>query len=230
MPNIGKRAINPMKYYQLFLITLASFLGTTTSVSAQPYMFTYSKLYSQMKHNVEVGHEDVKVGFFFVNAETKALCTIEKAWMENEKHSEALVISPSYELIVPLDSNLKQVNPLILVDTQRDKRCDFSVVVMTKQPLSGKLTYQDIERLMPQMQSMLGALGGMFASWFTPDVEGLTLEFSASTQGELILSNGKQIPLENGKARIRLTDLKPGEYVTLPAQTTRALPWLPSAK
>lgn len=211
------------------LLCAIGLIGFLSPLSAQEYMFTYSKLYSQLKNNAKEGHEDVKVGFFFTNADTKKLCSIEKAWMEKQSKYEELTPINGKELLVPLDSNLKSANPLVFAITPMDKRCDFSMVVMTKEPLSNKVYYKDIENLLPQMQSMLADLGGMFASWFTPDVEGLTLEFREELTGEVVFSNGLSVDIVDGRARVRLLDLKPGEYIELPEQTTRVLPWLPAA-
>ncbi|HDY7429024.1 TPA: DUF2987 domain-containing protein, partial [Vibrio vulnificus] len=155
----------------LLCTALSSFV--VTPVAAQEYMFTYSKLFSQLKNNTKEGHEDVKVGIFFVNPQTKQLCDIEKAWMEKEEHYEEFMIPASKELPLPIDNNLKSANPLVFVQTPQDMRCDYSLVVMTKQPLQGKVTYAQLEPLMPQMKTMLDDLGGMFSSWFTPDVEGV---------------------------------------------------------
>lgn len=213
-------------------LALLGFAAATCAVPtlAQEYMFTYSKLFSQMKNNAKEGHEDVKVGFFFVDADSKSLCPIEKAWMEKEEHYEELPASPINELVVPLDNNLKSANPLVFVHTPQDQRCDFSMVVMTTEPMSGKVTYADVQKLLPQMQVMLEDLGGMFASWFTPDVEGITLEFAPDMEGVISFSNGESIALENGKAQVRLSDIGAGGYMTLPAETVRILPYLPSAK
>ncbi len=167
----------------LLLASLA--LTISTPVMAQQYMFTYSKLFSQMKSNTKEDHPDVKMGIFFIDAQSKQNCVIEKAWMEKEEHYEELKTGPGYELLVPLDNNLRQANPLVFVDTPQDKRCDFSMVVMAKKPFEGKVAYQEVEVLLPQMQAMLEQLGGMFASWFTPAVEGVTLEFSPETEGLL---------------------------------------------
>jgi len=196
---------------------------------AQEYMFTYSKLYSQLKNNTKEGHKDVKMGIFFVNADNNSLCTIEKSWMEKQGKYEELKPKNGNELIVPIDTNLKSANPLIFVQTPMDLRCDYSMVVMTKLPLSYKVYYKDIKKLLPQMQSMLEDLGGMFSGWFTPDVEGLTLEFTNKTKGSVVFSNGLTVDIVNGKAHILLADLSQGDYITLPETTTRVLPWLPSA-
>lgn len=210
------------------VLLLSGLLAWSTSVSAQEYMFTYSKLYSQLKYNAEAAFSDVEAGIYFVDADTRKLCAIDKAWMEKEEHYEELAISETNQVLLPLDGNLKQANPLVFVQTPRDRRCDFSVVVKSRQPLEGRVSYQQAVEYLPQMQAMLENLGGMFASFFTPDVEGLTLEFGQQT-GEVILSNGTRVAIENGKARILLADIAPDGYFDLPTATSRVLPWLPSA-
>ncbi|NOI29475.1 DUF2987 domain-containing protein [Vibrio coralliilyticus] len=218
-----------MKKLSLALLTAAVTSAAALPVSAQEYMFTYSKLFTHMKQNVKEGHEDVKVGFFFLNADTKQNCVIEKAWMEKEEHYEELKSSPYHELIVPLDNNLKSANPLVFVQTPMDQRCDFSMVVMTKEPFNGEIAYADVEKLMPQMQAMLEDLGGMFASWFTPDVEGVTLEFANELNSKVEFSNGSSKDIVDGKVQIALSDIGEGGTMTLPQETARVLPYLPKA-
>lgn len=219
-----------MRKTTLLPILISAAFFVAPALHAQEYMFTYSKLFTQLKNNTKEGHEEVKVGIFFVNVDDKTLCSIDKAWMEKEEKYEDLTPKSGKELLLPLDNNLKQANPLVFVHTPKDMRCDFSMVVMTKEALSGRVDYGQIERLLPQMQSMLEDLGGMFASWFTPDVEGVTLEFPTQIKGTVHFSNGKEVALENGRARILLADIGEDGYITLPAETTRVLPWLPSAK
>ncbi|NOJ23311.1 DUF2987 domain-containing protein [Vibrio coralliilyticus] len=218
-----------MKKLSLALLTAAVTSAAALPVSAQEYMFTYSKLFTHMKQNVKEGHEDVKVGFYFLNADTKQNCVIEKAWMEKEEHYEELKSSPYHELIVPLDNNLKSANPLVFVQTPMDQRCDFSMVVMTKEPFNGEIAYADVEKLMPQMQAMLEDLGGMFASWFTPDVEGVTLEFANKLNSKVEFSNGSSKDIVDGKVQIALSDIGEGGTMTLPQETARVLPYLPKA-
>lgn len=206
------------------------FAGLSFNASAQEYMFTYSKLYSSVKNNVQPEYTDVKVGVFFLNADTKQLCHIEKAWMEKEEHYEEIQTSATHELLLPIDKNLKEANPLVFVDTPKDTRCDFSLVVMAKQQLDGKVTFDQINPLLPQMQSLLESLGGMFSSWFTPDVEGVTLEFADNLNGVIKLSNGDEIAITNGKAQIDLALLGDNGWMNLPQKTTRVLPYLPKAK
>jgi len=204
--------------------------GFTLSASAQEYMFTYSKLYSSVKNNAKPEYADVKVGVFFLNADTKRLCEIEKAWMEKEKHYEELKTSANHELMLPVDSNLKEANPLVFVDTPQDTRCDFSLVVMSRQPFQGRVAYDEVEPLLPQMQSLLESLGGMFSSWFTPDVEGVTLEFADNLNDVIKLSSGEEITITDGKAQVTLQQITKDGWMELPQATTRVLPFLPGAK
>ncbi|MDG3088144.1 DUF2987 domain-containing protein [Vibrio hannami] len=212
------------------ICTLAACLALAAPVThAQEYMFTYSKLFSQLKHNNEEQFTDVKVAIFFNDAEYKTQCKIHKAWMEKEEHYEELQVSDIQEVIVPIDGNLKSANPLVFIQTPQNRRCDYSVVVMGKTQLEGKVSYSQLAPMLPQMQEMLETLGGMFASFFTPKVEGLTLEFTEQ-EGDILLSNGKTVQIDKGRARVLLADIAPDGYLELPYKTKRVLPWLPSAK
>ncbi|EGQ9058080.1 DUF2987 domain-containing protein [Vibrio parahaemolyticus] len=218
-----------MKKLSLILGSAALLLSSPIT-HAQEYMFTYSKLYTQLKNNTKEGHDDVKVGAFFVDARTKQLCTIEKAWMEKEEHYEEFVIPASKELPLPIDKNLKSANPLVFVHTPKDSRCDYSLVVMTKEPLQGSVSYEQLKPLMPQMQSMLEDLGGMFAGWFTPEVQGVTMEFANELNGKIVFSNGQEKAIVNGKVQVALSEIGEGGTITLPEPTMRVLPYLPQAK
>ncbi|EJR0681394.1 TPA: DUF2987 domain-containing protein [Vibrio parahaemolyticus] len=218
-----------MKKLSLILGSAALLLSSPIT-HAQEYMFTYSKLYTQLKNNTKEGHDDVKVGVFFVDARTKQLCAIEKAWMEKEEHYEEFVIPPSKELPLPIDKNLKSANPLVFVHTPKDSRCDYSLVVMTKEPLQGSVSYEQLKPLMPQMQSMLEDLGGMFAGWFTPEVQGVTMEFTNELNGKVVFSNGQEKAIVNGKVQVALSEIGEGGTITLPEPTMRVLPYLPQAK
>ncbi len=218
-----------MKKLSLILGSAALLLSSPIT-HAQEYMFTYSKLYTQLKNNTKEGHDDVKVGVFFVDARTKQLCTIEKAWMEKEEHYEEFVIPASKELPLPIDKNLKSANPLVFVHTPKDSRCDYSLVVMTKESLQGSVSYEQLKPLMPQMQSMLEDLGGLFAGWFTPEVQGVTMEFANELNGKIVFSNGQEKAIVNGKVQVALSEIGEGGTITLPEPTMRVLPYLPQAK
>ena len=219
-----------MKKLSLSLLGSAVLVLASPATHAQEYMFTYSKLYTQLKNNAKEGHDDVKVGVFFVDADTKKLCEIEKAWMEKEEHYEEFVIPATKELPIPIDKNLKSANPLVFVQMPKDTRCDYSLVVMTKEPLQGNVSYEQLTPLMPQMQALLEDLGGMFAGWFTPEVQGVTMEFADELNDTITFSNGTEKAIVNGKVQVALSDIGEGGHMTLPQPTTRVLPYLPNAK
>ncbi len=147
--------------------------------------------------------------------------------MEKEEHYEELSISDNGEVNVPLDSNLKSANPLVYIHTQKEARCDYSLVVLTKEPLSGVVGYSELESKTSQMKTVLGGLGGMFSSWFTPDIEGVTLEFTPDTVNQIMLSNGKAVPVsEQGKAILKLADLSYGFTANISEQTQRVMPYI----
>ncbi|MEZ9157472.1 DUF2987 domain-containing protein [Vibrio lentus] len=215
-----------MKKTALALLASLS-LGVSLPASAQEYMFTYSKLYTQLKNNTKEGHDDVKVAVFFVDQKAQTTCHISKAWMEKEEHYEELKVSPANELLLPVDQNLRSANPLIFVQTQ-EQECAYSLVVMTQEPLAGTVEVAQLESLLPQMQAMLEDVSGMFSSWFTPDIQGLTLEFDNRLEGNIALSNGKQIPIEEGRAKFTLAELSGSDSITLPEATVRVLPYIPA--
>ncbi len=215
-----------MKKTALALLASLS-IGVSLPASAQEYMFTYSKLYTQLKNNTKEGHDDVKVAVFFVDQQAQQTCHISKAWMEKEEHYEELKVSPANELLLPVDQNLRSANPLIFVQTQ-EQECAYSLVVMTQEPLAGTVEVTQLENLLPQMQAMLEDVSGMFSGWFTPDIQGLTLEFDNKLEGHIELSNGKQLPIKEGRAKFTLKELKGSDSITLPEPTVRVLPYIPA--
>ncbi|MFA0524720.1 DUF2987 domain-containing protein [Vibrio sp. 10N.222.52.C3] len=215
-----------MKKTALALLASLS-LGVSLPASAQEYMFTYSKLYTQLKNNTKEGHDDVKVAVFFVDQQAQQTCHISKAWMEKEEHYEELKVSPANELLLPVDQNLRSANPLIFVQTQEEE-CAYSLVVMTQEPLAGTVEVTQLENLLPQMQAMLEDVSGMFSGWFTPDIQGVTLEFANKLEGNIELSNGKQLPIKEGRAKFTLEELHGSDSITLPEPTVRVLPYIPA--
>ncbi len=101
---------------------------------------------------------------------------------------------------------------------------------MTKEPLQGNVSYEQLTPLMPQMQALLEDLGGMFAGWFTPEVQGVTMEFADDLNDTITFSDGTEKAIVNGKVQVALSDIGVGGHMTLPQPTTRVLPYLPNAK
>ena len=101
---------------------------------------------------------------------------------------------------------------------------------MTKHPLQGSVSYEQLTPLMPQMQALLEDLGGMFAGWFTPEVQGVTMEFADELNGNIRFSDGTEKAIVSGKVQVALSEIGEGGDMILPQPTTRVLPYLPNAK
>ncbi|WP_163390994.1 DUF2987 domain-containing protein [Enterovibrio norvegicus] len=190
--------------------------------------FTYSKIYSQLKHNAGESHPDVKIGYFMVSPTTGKTCKITKAWMAKKKNYEEFVIPASQELPLPLDSNLRKVNPDVFIQTAGDDVCDISFQVLAKKDFETEISTDSVAVLVPQMSAMMQDLGGMFASWFMPDVEGVMVHFEQPVSS-LSTSEGRSIPVENSVATLRLADLKKGERVFWASQPLKVTPWIPQS-
>ncbi|MCG7496347.1 DUF2987 domain-containing protein [Vibrio sp. Of7-15] len=204
-------------------------LLVSAPVVADEYMFTYSKLFSQLKNNTKEGHDDVRLALFFNDAKTGKACNITKAWMEKEEHYEEFSIPESQELPLPLDNNLRSANPLVYVHTEEGKQCDIAMEVLVSKDLTTRFDYQTVENLLPQMQKMMSDLGGMFSSWFMPDVEGVVVVFNELESGTIAISEADDIQINNGRAIIKLADLNEQSVVTLPIKADKVMPWIPQS-
>ncbi|WP_028025548.1 DUF2987 domain-containing protein [Enterovibrio calviensis] len=197
-------------------------------VSAAQIEFSYSKLYSQLKHNLGENHPDVKIGYFMVAPETGEICTITKAWMIKKKNYEEFVIPDSQELPLPIDNRLRQVNPDVFIQTEGETLCDVSFQVMAKNTFEAELSEQELGTLVPQMTAMMQDLGGMFSSWFMPDVEGVSVHFDQPLTS-LSTSEGRVIDVTGKVAVVKLADLNDGERVLFEQAPVKVTPWIPQS-
>ncbi|MGF1767390.1 DUF2987 domain-containing protein [Enterovibrio makurazakiensis] len=197
-------------------------------VSAVQIEFSYSKLYSQLKHNLGENHPDVKIGYFMVAPETGKVCTITKAWMVKKKNYEEFVIPDSQELPLPIDNRLRQVNPDVFIQTEGETPCDVSFQVLAKETYEKELSEQELGHLVPQMTAMMQDLGGMFSSWFMPDVEGVSVHFDQAPSS-LSTSEGRVIEVVGNVAVLKLADLKEGERVLFERTPVKVTPWIPQS-
>lgn len=208
---------------------LATALIFSPSIVAEEFMFTYSKLFYQLKSNTNEGHDDVRLALFFNDAKTGIACTIKKAWMEKEKHYEEFVIPRSQEIPLPLDKNLKSANPLVYIQVDDNKQCNISLEVLANGPIKSPVVLSSLIDLKPQMQSMLSEIGGMFSGWFMPEVQGVIMTFDSIKLGEITVSNGQIIEITEHKAFVKFDDFSATDTLTLPAEPNKVSPWLPSS-
>ncbi|KAB2824715.1 DUF2987 domain-containing protein [Aliivibrio finisterrensis] len=206
--------------------TTLSLLCLALPVKAEQYRFTYSKLYYQLKVNQKEGHDDVRMALFFNDSQTGKACQITKAWMEKEEHYEEFTIPSNQELTLPIDDNLKSANPLVYIQTEEGKQCDISMEVIANQRFDGSVSIKELKELAIQMDAMLADIGGMFSSYFMPDVEGITFVFGDTVTEAVKLSNGKDLSLKNGRTTVSLEKYVDDVRILLPAEPLKVTPWL----
>ena len=210
---------------------IAGMFATSTvyaqGVSAQNIEMRYSSLYSKLKQNVKEGHDDVRIAFYLLNQSDGKVCTVHKGWMRKDEHYEELAIPADNELSVPVDSNLRQANPDVTFVIDDGITCDLSMQVIASKDYGRTLNQAEIAALIPQMDSMLSDLGGMFSSWFMPEVSGVVIHFANGVSEPVKLSGGKSIAIEGNKAVVKLAELAEDEEVLLPEQALKVTPWIP---
>jgi hypothetical protein len=215
--------MNILKQGWISVILIAAI---THSARAEEYQFTYSKLYSQLKYNESERHTRARVGLFFIDQTKQRTCQITKAWMETGKHFETLTTDLNYELLIPIDENLRQANPLINIITDTDN-CSVAMQVMAKKQLQNTVNYNELKLVSDDMQELLHDLSGMMSTWFTaPKIIGLTVEFSDTTPQWINTSTGKAIKIEQNKAIIDLAQWPDNTQFILPAKSTKITPYI----
>ncbi|WP_434360777.1 DUF2987 domain-containing protein [Parasalinivibrio latis] len=209
-------------------IVLPLLIAAAMPVAATEYQFSYNKLFAQLKNNVKEGHQDVKVAYFMQNPKTGNVCKLNRAWMQKKEHFEEFSIPASQELPLPIDNHLRKVNPDVFVDVDESAGiCNMTYQVMTSS-VPDELSKAYVMSLLPQMQTMMSDLGGMFASWFMPEVKGVVLHFPQNTPA-LESSLGNTVRLEDGRAIIDVGKLADGETIRFDTKPVKITPWIPKA-
>jgi hypothetical protein len=194
------------------------------------YMFHYSNFYNQLKHNNEKNHPDIRVGLFFIQQSSRNACHVSEARLEHKKHNEMLNVYPTTgEVELPIDSNLRQLNPLIYITSLSDEPCDISMMVLAKKPMSGVISITELVELSDQMQTLLTQLSGTIGKWFTPKVTGIRIEFSTFENGLLTTSSGEEIEVVDFKANITASNYLADDTIMLPEATKYITPIISSA-
>ncbi|MHA2938337.1 DUF2987 domain-containing protein [Vibrio sp. RC27] len=208
-----------------WLLLLCGTISSAPAISGQHvYMFHYSNFYNQLKHNSELDHPDVRVGLFFIEQDTRQACHLANARLEHKKHNETIEVYSTGEVELPIDTNLKKLNPLLYITSVSDEPCDISMKVLAREPLSEAVSIEHLSSLSAQMQTLLTQLSGSIGKWFTPEVNGIRLEFPTFESGFLVTSQGEEIEVINHKANIVPSDYDLNDTITLPEQTKDITP------
>lgn len=195
--------------------------------AAQNIEMRYSTLYGKLKQNVKEGHDDVRVALYLTNQANGEVCKIQKGSMRKDEHYEELVIPSSNELAVPVDKNLRSANPDVTFVIDDGITCDVSMQVIANKTYDNAISQAELANLVPQMNNMMGDLGGMFSKWFMPEVKGVVVHFAAPSSNPITLSNGKILTVSDQTLVLKLADLTEGENVQFPGNPIKVTPWIP---
>ncbi len=212
----------------LFLaVSCLSFLSSS-SVQAQDVNIRYSALYGKLKNNLKEGHDDVNIRLYLID-QTGQICHVHKASMRKDEHYEELTIPADYALSIPLDSNLRQANPDVTFVIDDGVTCDVSMQILAENYQPKVLEQAYIEAIVPQMNTMMADLGGMFSQWFMPKAEGVVITLKdRSFNKALTLKTGKTLKFNSGVARVHLNDLVEDESINLSKEIEKISPWIPT--
>ncbi|WP_036832274.1 DUF2987 domain-containing protein [Photobacterium sanctipauli] len=189
----------------------------------------YSTLFSKLKQNTKEGHEDVKIALFLLDQRDGSVCKIHRGSMRKDAHFEELVIPDNNEMSVPLDNNLRQANPDVTFVIDDGITCDVSMQVIAKQAFDNAIQQQDVANLIPQMNQMMSDLGGMFSSWFMPDVAGVVVHFDEPMNNPVKFANGQLAESNGNSVILPLASLADGETVSFSQPIVKVTPWIPQA-
>ncbi|MDO6705356.1 DUF2987 domain-containing protein [Photobacterium sp. 1_MG-2023] len=206
------------------LATLA--LGASSQALAQNIEMRYSNLFSKLKHNIEESHPDVKIALYLIDQKTGQTCAVHKGWMQKEEHYEELVIPSDNALVIPLDNHLRQANPDVTFVIDDGITCDVSMQVIASKPFGASVSKAELAALLPQMDTLLNDLGGMFSSWFMPEVAGVVMHFPQEQQGSIQVSAQQSIEIQQGKAIVVLSEIPEKTVLSLPSSPEKVTPWL----
>lgn len=204
----------------------AALLSASTQTLAQNIEMRYSNLFGKLKHNVESSHPDVKIALYLIDQQTGKTCVVHKGWMQKEEHYEELVIPADNALVIPLDNNLRQANPDVTFVIDDGIVCDLSMQVIATHSFGKSVTKAELAGLLPQMDTMLSDLGGMFSSWFMPEVSGVVMHFEQTQSGLIEVSDKSTIAIQDGKAVVHVKELPENAVLTLPYPADKVTPWL----
>ncbi|WP_318443081.1 DUF2987 domain-containing protein [Photobacterium leiognathi] len=211
----------------IFAVSCLSFLSSA-NVQAQDVNMRYSALYGKLKNNLKEGHDDVKIRLYLVDKAGQT-CHVHKASMRKDEHYEELTIPADYALSIPLDSNLRQANPDVTFIIDDGITCDVSMQILAENYQPKVLEQAYIEAIVPQMNTMMADLGGMFSQWFMPKAEGVVITLKDRTFNKtLALKTGKTLNFNSGVARVHLNDLAENESINLSKEIEKISPWIPT--
>ncbi len=209
-----------------FHLTAAFIVAVFSSfTSATEYNFRYKTLFSHLKYQDTIKYPDFKIGFFLISSSTGDVCKIKKASMSKKEHNQNFIIPVTQELPLPIDAHLRKVNPDIYIETVNSEPCDISFQIITNKIIEHKISHQDIHNYQLQIKAIMKDIGGIFSTFFMPDVLGVVLHMPLNET--MLTSNlGNEFAVINQKVFINNDSLLKNDFFSLEKPIYKITPWL----
>ncbi|MGL5006729.1 MAG: DUF2987 domain-containing protein [Plesiomonas sp.] len=129
-----------------------------------------------------------RLAYFLRDPQTKQGCQITRITMSSGRHNEQINIDATGEIRVPQDSNLRRINPNIMIETANTLPCDISVQVLATLPMTNTISGQQLQLLVADMNALYQRLGTFFTRSRMPKVGGVIVRFPTET-GQITVEN-----------------------------------------
>ncbi|UJF18119.1 DUF2987 domain-containing protein [Vibrio sp. SS-MA-C1-2] len=205
-------------------LLLASLLSTSFSTFADDKLsLRYNDFYNRAKYNIAEEFQDLNVSFY-LKTKRGEVCQINQIEMRKEEHFEIIAIPETNQLMIPMDSTLRKVNPDIFIHYQSPNNlsCDMSIEVEAKDNHITKINGQTLDSLTKQFSSLYQELGGMMSSWFVPEATGIIISFDQPTF--IDSQQGKVIETKENKLYLSLGQLEDDSLIFSQA-SVKVTPW-----
>lgn len=157
------------------------------TVQAVTQFFEYKNFYDDPVRIAAADERPLqaRLAYFLVNPQDGKICHIRQILMSSGRHQEILHPNADQEIQIPLDSNLRSLNPNLTLDVAAEQVCSLSVQVVSTMPLTTQVQGQQLSALVRDMNDVYQRLGTFFTRRYMPQVSGLVLHFPVA-EGKII--------------------------------------------
>ncbi|MGL5500229.1 MAG: DUF2987 domain-containing protein, partial [Plesiomonas shigelloides] len=109
-----------------------------TAVQAVTQVFEYKNFYDDPMRIAAADKPalQARLAYFLVNPQNGQICQIRQIVMSSGRHQEVLQPGADQEIKIPLDTNLRSLNPNLTMDINAEQPCSLSVQVVSTLPMT----------------------------------------------------------------------------------------------
>lgn len=150
-----------------------------TAVQAVTQVFEYKNFYDDPMRIAAADKPvlQARLAYFLVNPQNGQICQIRQIVMSSGRHQEVLQPGADQEIKIPLDTNLRSLNPNLTMDINAEQPCSLSVQVVSTLPMTTQIEGKQLAALVKDMNEVYQRLGTFVTRRYMPHVSGLVLHF-----------------------------------------------------